>query len=212
MTQLAPDPGVAAIPAGWYPDPVGESDTRWWDGSAWTIHTSVLRPELVQPHAAGLTGLDGLGADDDEPWVELGSPVTIWAWLLVFSPIIWAVLAGLTQAALGTAANEAYAQQIGVLGPATMLVGLVPGWIFAELDRRALRRRNYDGLPSILWMLLIPPFAYLLRRRAAVRAEGVRTTSLDIATLVMGVLAGVQALTAVIGGAFAIVLLSSMFA
>lgn len=26
-------------PAGWYPDPAGGSDQRWWDGVGWTQHT-----------------------------------------------------------------------------------------------------------------------------------------------------------------------------
>jgi Protein of unknown function (DUF2510) len=30
-------PGVAA--AGWYPDPSGGSQFRWWDGTRWTEHT-----------------------------------------------------------------------------------------------------------------------------------------------------------------------------
>jgi hypothetical protein len=27
-------------PAGWYPDPYGVASQRWWDGGAWTGHTS----------------------------------------------------------------------------------------------------------------------------------------------------------------------------
>jgi hypothetical protein len=48
-------------------------------------------------------------------------------------------------------------------------------------------------------MLLIPPFAYLLRRRRAIQAEGVRTQGLDIATLIMGILAGLQLLLTIAG-------------
>ena len=25
-------------PAGWYADPIDETQVRWWDGSAWTDH------------------------------------------------------------------------------------------------------------------------------------------------------------------------------
>ena len=31
-------PGMT--PAGWYPDPSGQWPFRWWDGTAWTHHTS----------------------------------------------------------------------------------------------------------------------------------------------------------------------------
>ncbi|MCE9621311.1 MAG: DUF2510 domain-containing protein [Actinomycetia bacterium] len=33
----APTP---AVPAGWYADPAGRFDLRYWDGSAWTEHVS----------------------------------------------------------------------------------------------------------------------------------------------------------------------------
>ncbi|MDJ0771695.1 MAG: PrsW family glutamic-type intramembrane protease [Ilumatobacter sp.] len=32
-------PPPATTPAGWYPDPTGDSDWRWWNGSAWTAFT-----------------------------------------------------------------------------------------------------------------------------------------------------------------------------
>ena len=31
--------GTQARP-GWYPDPAGEADHRWWDGGKWTAHVS----------------------------------------------------------------------------------------------------------------------------------------------------------------------------
>jgi LemA protein len=38
-----------ATPAGWYPDPDGDADLRWWDGAAWTEHRAV-------PHATPIDG------------------------------------------------------------------------------------------------------------------------------------------------------------
>jgi hypothetical protein len=46
--------------------------------------------------------------------------------------------------------------------------GLVPAWIFADNDRRELVARGYAPAPSIAWMLVLPPFAYLLARRRVV--------------------------------------------
>ncbi|MEV4256790.1 DUF2510 domain-containing protein, partial [Spirillospora sp. NPDC049652] len=31
---------------GWYPDPLGESKLRWWDGEAWT---EALNPQPARP-------------------------------------------------------------------------------------------------------------------------------------------------------------------
>lgn len=49
------------VPAGWYPDPLGLPQLRWWDSQAWTEHTSEARaPIILQPSTR-------LGyADDDE--------------------------------------------------------------------------------------------------------------------------------------------------
>ena len=38
----------AAIPAGWYPDPRGSKQRRWWDGTSWT-HALEALPERVVP-------------------------------------------------------------------------------------------------------------------------------------------------------------------
>lgn len=42
MDQAAappPPPPTSGPPAGWYNDPQGGPDQRWWDGSSWTEHT-----------------------------------------------------------------------------------------------------------------------------------------------------------------------------
>ena len=50
------------VPAGWYPDPLGLPQLRWWDAQAWTEHTSEARaPIVIQP--ATQLGF----ADDDIP-------------------------------------------------------------------------------------------------------------------------------------------------
>lgn len=43
------------IPAGWYPDPAGSFQQRWWTGSSWTNDFAQYRPTLIhaaQPAAA----------------------------------------------------------------------------------------------------------------------------------------------------------------
>ncbi len=47
----APDPAAATVPAaGWYADPAGTGQLRYWDGAAWTDHLSAV------PAAAPLYG------------------------------------------------------------------------------------------------------------------------------------------------------------
>ena len=35
-----PEPATPAVPAGWYADPAGRFELRYWDGSTWTEHVS----------------------------------------------------------------------------------------------------------------------------------------------------------------------------
>ncbi|MDO7882690.1 DUF2510 domain-containing protein [Antiquaquibacter soli] len=59
------DDNSFGVPAGWYPDPLGLPQLRWWDSQAWTEHTSEARaPIIIQPSTTSTR----LGfADDDLP-------------------------------------------------------------------------------------------------------------------------------------------------
>ena len=51
------------VPAGWYPDPLGLPQLRWWDSQAWTEHTSEARaPIIIQPASTSTR----LGFADEE--------------------------------------------------------------------------------------------------------------------------------------------------
>jgi hypothetical protein len=39
-------PSDAVAPAGWYPDPLGIPQLRWWNGGGWTNHVQEERIEL----------------------------------------------------------------------------------------------------------------------------------------------------------------------
>jgi len=47
--QVAATP---AVPAGWYADPAGRFDLRYWDGSAWTEHVSRAGQQFTDPPTA----------------------------------------------------------------------------------------------------------------------------------------------------------------
>ena len=50
------------VPAGWYPDPLGLPQLRWWDSQAWTEFTSEARaPMIVQAAAETATSTVGAG-------------------------------------------------------------------------------------------------------------------------------------------------------
>lgn len=82
------------VPAGWYPDPLGLPQLRWWDNHAWTEHTSDARQPMVaestpvepmaaQPMQAArattsrprLTFADDLPYADDVDPADLAHPV-----------------------------------------------------------------------------------------------------------------------------------------
>ena len=60
-------------PPGWFPDPTGRHDHRWWDGAAWTAHVA----------DAGVAALDPLGEASSErprassPPAPRGAPVAV---------------------------------------------------------------------------------------------------------------------------------------
>ncbi len=50
LKEVAPamsSPSSTPIPAGWYPDPAGSFQQRWWTGESWTNDFAQYRPTLV---------------------------------------------------------------------------------------------------------------------------------------------------------------------
>lgn len=45
-------PSTPAVPAGWYADPAGRYELRYWDGSAWTEHVSRAGQQYTDPPVA----------------------------------------------------------------------------------------------------------------------------------------------------------------
>ena len=50
-TQPA-QPATPSVPAGWYHDPAGRYELRYWDGSAWTEHVSRNGQQYTDPPVA----------------------------------------------------------------------------------------------------------------------------------------------------------------
>ena len=45
-------PATPSVPAGWYHDPAGRFELRYWDGSAWTDHVSRAGQQYTDPPVA----------------------------------------------------------------------------------------------------------------------------------------------------------------
>jgi hypothetical protein len=63
MEEVAPamsNESSVTVPAGWYPDPAGSFQQRWWNGTAWTNDFAQYRPSLV--HAPATTAGHGAHA------------------------------------------------------------------------------------------------------------------------------------------------------
>ncbi|MET0145156.1 MAG: DUF2510 domain-containing protein [Ilumatobacteraceae bacterium] len=45
-------PATPSVPAGWYSDPAGRFELRYWDGSAWTEHVSRAGQQYTDPPVA----------------------------------------------------------------------------------------------------------------------------------------------------------------
>jgi Protein of unknown function (DUF2510) len=48
----APAAAVPAVPAGWYADPAGRFELRYWDGGTWTEHVSRAGQQFTDPPVA----------------------------------------------------------------------------------------------------------------------------------------------------------------
>jgi hypothetical protein len=52
------------VPAGWYPDPLGLPQMRWWDNHGWTEHTTEARAPIVIQEAKLAWADDDYAADE----------------------------------------------------------------------------------------------------------------------------------------------------
>ena len=117
-------------PPGWFPDPTGRHDHRWWDGAAWTAHVA----------DAGVAALDPLDAAAPaapravSPPAPRGAPV--------------AVPGGVRQ---GTDPVAVLALVLGLLGlvlvfaPVLGLVAPIAALVLGLVGRSRIRRSGRSG-------------------------------------------------------------------
>src|SRR5450631_2102223 len=92
---------TATQPAGWYSDPTGRSDQRYWDGNAWTDHVS----------RAGVQGSDPFSATSTQPVtrpaVATQRKKPKWPWVLGGILATFLVIGVGCSVLLGVAVNNA---------------------------------------------------------------------------------------------------------
>jgi uncharacterized membrane protein YidH (DUF202 family) len=60
--------------AGWYPDPQGSGQQRWWDGTQWTMQ--------FQPAGAGTVSSDG----------KMNTPLVVLGYIFAIIPLVGLIL------------------------------------------------------------------------------------------------------------------------
>ncbi len=113
---------------------------------------------------------------------------TVGAWLLAFSGLLTTIGIVIYGAIAGFAFTSSYnlGGYLGV-GAVVYLITL----FFAEADRRRLKSLGYLRVPSLWWMLLVPPLIYLILRTVAVWGEVRRGLAPLITYVVVNVVSGI---------------------
>lgn len=181
--------------AGWYDDPSGSGQLRWWGGLAWTEYVKpreqpVPREQPAPARApepsyipAGSTYVPFAVTYAPSP-VRLessGSSGTLAAWLMGSYPLIavvgqWLILQ----------AGRRLDPVSLVAVPLLLLVVVVGSAIW---DSALLRRRGFDA-PSAWWILL-GPLAYLIARVVALRHSGARSAGPLILLVLAAIIASI---------------------
>jgi hypothetical protein len=190
MDQTAiPGDAIVVIPAGWYEDPAGQSDMRWWDGANWTAHMMMHPPVATVAPVATIPPPQQTFRSAPQPWSYeplLTPAVPPWS-----TPYIWILSAlPLAELALSFVAGYLWGLTFGISNLEVLRIGLTVLFValfvlLAILDYRALGRLGYEKRASPV--LIIIPLLYLSRRGAAVRRV-TRKGSLPLFVFIAGLI------------------------
>lgn len=140
---------AAHTPAGWYPDPAGTGQNRWWDGYAWADAYQPVAQQVAQPgspvgmpaampYTAAAQNLSTENPTTPFTWV-----IALWPLLAIINLIVYGVLGGYSYDAL-TSTDP------GPWGIADTLLAVIAylGFVaIAFLDHRAIKAKGLQPFP-----------------------------------------------------------------
>lgn len=173
-----------AMPAGWYPDPTGRNEHRYWDGATWTDQVATRGVSAIDPPTMGAdpqaawttaAGTPGAGAPRDRAnpiFAFLG--LASGFFLMVGSFLPWATLdfPGIASDSSGGMHHDGpFTLGLGIaIGIVALLVGLavVPrwgGWIVAGVggiaaalsiaDAADIESNDFLNVGFGLWLCIV---------------------------------------------------------
>jgi len=206
---------ASSAPAGWYPDPAGSGQLRWWDGVRWTEHVHPV-PDAAPAaqHPLGTAGGAVAGPATRSPGLY-----TWYIWAIVLLPLLSVIALGFfdlrgfivssLDASSGAASSLAGVSLL--LDPGYLaMVGI--GWVvygvtvvLAFLDWRVLQRAAVARPFHWAWAF-IGGWVYVIGRSVVVKTRtgrGLLPIWVMIAVVVIGIIVVVvkmvDAVAAVVG-------------
>ncbi|MGB8862273.1 MAG: DUF2510 domain-containing protein [Ilumatobacteraceae bacterium] len=152
-------------PAGWYPDPFGRAQTRWWSGAAWTEHVGTNGQSFIDPP------VDASHAPVPHEPVPMSVPAP------AATPGPPAVAAAPVKAGLSAM------QKMGVVGVAALLVGAAGGY-FLRGDSSEGSSGSTGNAPASLSTPILQGLASLNTYEWSVNAVTVGPAALDRSEMV----------------------------
>jgi hypothetical protein len=157
---------VSNTPAGWYADPTGGQNQRWWDGAQWTDHVS-------DPYAPTVALTAPEGTVTNTPWI----------WLIVALPVLpllglltldWTSLFDFASYSAADSSQLLAAELAFFLSPG-YLGALIGGWLvyglnafFAFRDWRFLQAAGVPKPFHFAWVFL-SSIVYTIGRAVVVK-------------------------------------------
>ncbi|MFB2596334.1 DUF2510 domain-containing protein [Herbiconiux sp. P17] len=212
--------GNQATPAGWYADPAGSPQLRWWDGAGWTDHLQAPATPATAPASASASSAPAYGQQAPAyaysyptaaaiPSVPAGTPAYgPFIWVITLLPLISFLLIPLLLPSLEQSMRSSLADPYGnqplyggysmsglvIQGVVNLLSLLIAAAVIvlAYFDHRWLLRNGYVRPFHWAWAFL--GTVYPIGRSVVVRrrsGRGIAPMWVAIAIAALGLIIGI---------------------